>query len=397
MAETWSRAFGRYLRTLRQRRGLSLQEVCSLSRAFAESLDKSYLSRCENGHQSPSFSKIIPLSRIYDVPADVLLERLELDMELERVGSPDTEGMTFAELTKSGRDALDKGHRWNAYAFLRDAVERAATDPVRTAFHDVDEQVVCAHMSCGTGALAVGRCKFALHEYLYVRDSGSLSARFSPMVLERLSQVYRQLGRHDFARENAEKAVLEAEDNNEKKYLGFYYSNRASQALAERDLEIAASFFGKAYRSFRNVNQEHACAKSLNNLAQTFFDLGRYRAARRSLAAADRLLSQWKHHRSRALGHILLGEIELLEHNETRAEHHWKQAAELAKSLNDKVLRFKAEYLLLKQAHTKGRGDVARSIHRRLQRLANWVPDGTPELKAFRDLEHDIAVVSVVG
>ena len=150
MAETWSRAFGRYLRTLRKRQGLSLKEVCSLSRAFAETIDKGYLSRCENGHQSPSFSKIIPLSRIYNVPAGVLLDRLELDMELDRVGSPDTEGMTYAELTESAGTVLDKGFNWHAYGLLRDAIPRASSDPLKPSFRDHDEQIANAHMNCAT-------------------------------------------------------------------------------------------------------------------------------------------------------------------------------------------------------------------------------------------------------
>ena len=83
MAENSTLAFGRYLKTLRERRGLSLLEVSSLSQAFAETLNKGYLSRCENGHQRLALSKVVPLGRIYGVSADVLLERIELDMELD--------------------------------------------------------------------------------------------------------------------------------------------------------------------------------------------------------------------------------------------------------------------------------------------------------------------------
>ena len=86
MAETCDKAFGRYLRTLRERRGLTLDAVVSLSQTFPDIIHKGYLSRCENGFQKPAFSKIIALSRIYEVPADVLVERMELDMELDRVG-----------------------------------------------------------------------------------------------------------------------------------------------------------------------------------------------------------------------------------------------------------------------------------------------------------------------
>jgi tetratricopeptide (TPR) repeat protein len=130
----------------------------------------------------------------------------------------------------------------------------------------------------------------------------------------------------------------------------------------------------------------------LNNLAQAFFDLGRLRAARRALVAVDKILAPFSQHRSKALSRLLMGEIALHESQDEQAEQHWKEAADVARQLNDKTLRFKAEYLLLKHAHDKGQDDVARSIHRRLKKLANWIPDSVPELKDFRDLEHDIAV-----
>ena len=78
MAESSAVAFGRYLRTLRERRGLSLDDVDSLSKAFPDSIGKANLSRCENGRQRLAFSKMIALSRIYEVPSEVLVERMEL-------------------------------------------------------------------------------------------------------------------------------------------------------------------------------------------------------------------------------------------------------------------------------------------------------------------------------
>ena len=97
MAETWCKAFGRYLRTLRQRRGLSLREVCSLSQAFAERVDKGYLSRCENGFQGPAFSKIIPLSRIYGVLLDLS----------DEVAEPDGHEPTVDVLDGTGRETAN--------------------------------------------------------------------------------------------------------------------------------------------------------------------------------------------------------------------------------------------------------------------------------------------------
>ncbi|MCZ6805436.1 MAG: helix-turn-helix transcriptional regulator [Deltaproteobacteria bacterium] len=77
----WNRSFGIYLRMLRKRQGLSLQDVASLSEAFAEPLNKSYLSRCENGLQRIALPKIIPLTRIYKVSAETMLGQIECEMK----------------------------------------------------------------------------------------------------------------------------------------------------------------------------------------------------------------------------------------------------------------------------------------------------------------------------
>src|SRR5437773_2228612 len=81
VAESSAVAFGRYLRLLRERRGLSLADVCELSQRSSESFDKGALSRLERGQQTPSIFRLGPLCRIYDVSADVLLERMELDRQ----------------------------------------------------------------------------------------------------------------------------------------------------------------------------------------------------------------------------------------------------------------------------------------------------------------------------
>ena len=386
MAEKWSTAFGRYLRMLRQRRGLSLQEVCSLSQVFAETLDKGYLSRCENGHQGPALSKIIPLSRIYDVPADVLLERLELDMELDRIGGPETAGLTFGELTDRCYTSINEGYVWTAYAFARDAISRAATDRLMARYTSKDEQRMGALMNCASTAGFLGREMFALHEYQHVEQSRLVGPALYPIVLERLSQSFRKLKQFDRALHYGDLAVAEAEQIEGFDRLGHVYTSRALLALAMGDLRGATEYFGQAYAAHKKAGRQYECARALNNLAQVYFSGGRLRAARRALAASERLAEPIKQHRALALGRILLGVIESLEHHDELATLRWREAARIARQLDDKVLRFKAEYYLFRQAHQRGDQPVARALHRRLRKLSHWVPDETPELADFNVL-----------
>ena len=93
----------------------------------------------------------------------------------------------------------------------------------------------------------------------------------------------------------------------------------------------------------------------------------------------------------KALGKILMGEIDAIEHRETLAAKRWREAADIARELDDKVIRFKAEYFLYKQAQQTGNDPVARSLQRRLRKLAHWVPDDTPELLDFKSLQQQLA------
>ena len=159
MAESCAIAFGRYLRTLRERKGYSLDEVAALSRTFADPVAKSYLSRVENGHIHLAVPKLIPLSRIYEIPPEVVLERLELDMELDKIGGPDTNGMDYSQLTERGKAALERGALWEAYALLRDSALVARTPFLEIA--DRTEQLLCAAHGSIWRSDKLGRARLA--------------------------------------------------------------------------------------------------------------------------------------------------------------------------------------------------------------------------------------------
>src|SRR5215831_7525585 len=99
MAEKALVAFGRYLKLLRERRGLSLDDVATLTKAYPEPVNKGYLSRAERGLSHIAFSKIVALGRAYGVPMDVFGEKLALDLEVDRMkDAPKTEGASFIDL-----------------------------------------------------------------------------------------------------------------------------------------------------------------------------------------------------------------------------------------------------------------------------------------------------------
>jgi tetratricopeptide (TPR) repeat protein len=272
-----------------------------------------------------------------------------------------------------------------AYGYLRDATFRAALDPVHVHFRDRDEQVVRSHVNCATAAVGLGRHRYALHEFMYGLRSGKIGPSFFPIILERLSTTYRKLDQRDEAKAFAEKAIHADDVAPDHGYRGYVYTNRALLAHEDGDLEAAGNDFQTAFDAFRTQGNQPEAARCLSNLGQLYFDMKRYRAARRSMVAAVKMQPQNQKLQARA--HILLGEIVEVEGRHEGARENWQKAATLAKDLKDKVLRFKGEFLLLRLALNEGDLAVARAIARRLRKLQHWIPQTTPELSEFAKLD----------
>ena len=385
MAESCTVAFGRYLRTLRERRNLSLNDVMSLSRAFPEPVDKGYLSRCENGRSRVAFSKLIALSRIYEVPAEVLVERMELDMELDRVGGPSTEGLGFEELTERGKEAAAHGEMWHAYGYLRDA-QSLAGSPVLEIYRDGREQALRAIMNYSIPVARHGRYELALHELEYVRSVDGLSDRHVVALMTLLSQQHRSLGKQERATRFADEAVAYAEAVDSDLCKAHAYSNKAFFAYYAKDLASALELNQITFSLFSRLELYNEAARALVNLAQVYFDQSRFRAARRAILSADRIASERDAKRSLALGRVLLGEIEARNGQGAKAVRLWRDAIRIAKANNDHVVRFKAEFQLYKYALQTGDPSTADSMARILRRRAGWVPKDIEEVDEFKSL-----------
>ena len=386
MAESSAVAFGRYLRTLRERRGHSLDDVESLSRALPERIGKGYLSRCENGRQRVAFSKIITLCRVYDVPSEVLIERMELDLELDRVGGPETEGLEFEELTNLGKKHAARGAMWEAYGYFRDAIPVATVSRVEDRFQDALEQSLCAIMNYTVIVSRHGRNRLALYELEYVQSTDGLGPSCSTTLLELISQRYRSLGDLDRAHRYADDAVKKANALASPLHQAFTYSDKALIESERANYTEAIELYKTAFSLFQKVEFCSGSSRVLLNLAQTYFDVGRIKSAKRALMAVERLGAEHDFLRDRALARILSGEIAVKEDAPNRAAQLWREAIDIAKQLHDPVLRFKAEFQLYKHALASGDQTSASSLKRLLMRRASWVPDHLDELLEFKSL-----------
>ena len=385
MADRMLVAFGKYLKILRDRRKMSLSDVVTLTKSYPEPVGKGYLSRVERGLARVGFSKMVALSRAYEVSLDALGEKLALDLEVEALkNGPNTSGKTFGELVDEGVALNRRGLRWHSYAAIRDALTRAGVDPLHGEYRTQKEQVTRATLSHGIAARSVARYSLALTEFDFVREHlDALNEETVSVVFQQSAVAKRHLGAVAEADALADRAIDLARNAPEQRYLGEALATRGLLANQAGDHNSAITSFQEAFTVFKARKNQVNCATTLNNLAQTYFDVRRFQAARRALGAAERLATQSGADAIRARSRVLLGEIEVLAGNPKKAAELWHDAIEIARRTRDTVVHFKAEFQLFKLSIEQGNLTAANALGRRLNRMAPWISRSEPEVLDF--------------
>jgi transcriptional regulator with XRE-family HTH domain len=388
MADRMLIAFGKYLRLLRDRRKLSLSDVVTLTKSYPEPVGKGYLSRVERGLARVGFSKMVALSRAYDVSLDALGEKLSLDLEVEELkNAPNTNGKTFGELTEEGVKFNQRGLKWHCYAVIRDALPLAALAPLHGTCRNSREQVTMATLSHGVAVGRTGRHALALVEFAFVREHlDALSEENVPVVFQQSAVAMRHLGAVGEASALADRAIELATRAPQQRHLGDALETRGLLGSQAGNHDWAITGLQAAFAAYKKVGRRVDCARTLNNLAQSYFNVRRFKAARRALGAAERLATELDAESIRARSRILLGEIEALEGNSRRASTLWHDAIEIARRTRDTIVQFKAEFQLFKLSIKQGNLTAANALGRRLNRMTPWVSHSEPEVTEFLGL-----------
>ncbi len=395
MAESAAVAFGRYLRVLRERCQFSLDRVARLSETSARPIDKGTLSRFERGQQRLALSTVIPISHIYSVPVEVLVERLELDTELEHLGAPDTDGKTPAELRRMGSEALmRRNRRWDAFACFRDAFHRLELDGGEASDDAPERRAAVAQLNLASVVRSLGKNRLALHELTDLEQSGRIGARMNAIVLDRISHCHRCRGDMDLAERYAEAAIAEAREYGEWRILSVAQFARGIVAIDQADHALAVTYLRQAFRSNRDAVGEGLAllsdpgfgANTLLHLAEAYVRSGSYEKAGYAARTAKRLSARAGLPGTQAYSELALGELDERAGRHERAIQRWRCSARLADSMHNRRLGFSAEFYVFRQALHRGNQALARASRRRLERLAPWVPEHFPLLGEFREL-----------
>jgi tetratricopeptide (TPR) repeat protein len=386
MADPSIVAFGRYLKIVRERRKLSLEDVAHLTKAYPEPVNKGYLSRVERGLNHVGFSKMVALSRAYEVPLDAFGERYALDLEVDRLRNPpETAGKDTGQLIHHGIALKERGRRVHAFACVRDALSQADRPPLMPNYSGLDEQVAAITLAHGVYAVALGRYRLGLVEVESAERMSSLREEFVPIISYELSLIHRHLGDVPLARGYADRAIEQALRTEKQKYLGDAYSARAAIASREKDFKTSVSLYQSAIRAHERAGRREECVVALLGIANDYAEGGRLGAARRAIQSAQKLEREFGISRAARIEYQL-GELEFAEGRSAKASSRWLAAVELAKENSDRYIHFKAEFRLFKLAVRNGNATVLNALGRRLSRLAPWMAPTEPDVAEFREL-----------
>ena len=388
MSVSAATAFGRYLHVVRERRGLTLQEVEDRALAAGHRIDKGSLSRFERGRQRLPVPSLLPLGRIYGVPFEALLERLELDHDAGQLELVEGADPRYEALARLGRRALLRRSReLEAYAYYRDA-----QDVLRAGRADRAR----ASLDVATVARSLGKNRYALHELLQLRSDASLDGGLLAMVLDRLGNCYRCLGHTDRAERCLEESVAVATSANDLSVLAYtYYSLGAlehDRGAWERSLELLA----RAQRVHREADPTTGAARPnptfevevLLKMADAQLRRGALDTSGRLALAARRLAAGRQYEAGLGYAEIQLGEVHERAGHDARALDHWSRAVELGRAIANRRLEFVAEFYRFGQMQKAGNPSLARASRGNLERLAPWCPDHLKEVAEFRGLSN---------
>jgi tetratricopeptide (TPR) repeat protein len=378
-------AFGKYLKIVRDRRKLSLSDVATLTKSYPEPIGKGYLSRVERGLARVGFSKMIALSRAYEVPLDAFGEKLSLDLEVDSLkNAPNTSGKTFGELMELAGHLSERGMKLHFYAAVRDALPRAALDPPAPVNRTQQEQIIRAALSHGVTARSNGRYYLALSEFAFVlHHVDVLEPEYLSIVYEQSAVVRLRLGELENAATLAEQAVAIASSAPQQKYLGDAFDTRANVASRAKLYESAISDHQRAFTAYKAAGRLMDCARAMNNLALSYFGARRFKAAARASMTANKLASKIGADAVRSRSRLMLGDLAALDGDLKRASALWHDALEIARRTRESVVIFDAEFRLFKLSIQQANPTVTQALGRRLNRMTPWIPHGEAEIEEF--------------
>lgn len=376
-----NRRFGRYLRSIREHRKLSLDAVEEMSLGYPERVTKSHLSRIENGQAVPTFPRMFALSRIYGVPIASVAEKFETDLERD-MRPADLAGKSIDEILLETERHGVAGRYREALALILAALERPGQDGNGAKENEAIVDLRLHEINCLVHLQRYESAKVECEKLLNRADLGDRQRLWA--LLSFVTSSYR-LQRFTVARMALERVDRElSEHDHPDRARAVAETIRGPALIALGQTEEAAAAFGRALKMFGTLGDSFQACKAQVNLAQALIDLDEIKRARAHLREVMLVAETAGYDKLKALAlshlvvvHYRAGELDAAEACALRANA-------IARPRDYISIVFRNCYYLREIAAGRGDDAAVRSNERTLKAYLSRVDAEMPELLRYR-------------
>lgn len=376
-----NKRFGKYLKSIREQRKLSLDAVEEMSLGFPERVTKSHLSRIENGQAVPTFPRMFALSRIYGIPIASVAERFETHLERD-MRPEDLAEKSIDEIRAEAEKHGEAGRYREALVLVSAALERLVRSDDGPADRGAIIDLRLYEINCMVHLQRYESAKVECEKLLNRTDLSDRQRLWALLSFVTSSYRLQRYSVTHMALERVDKELGEHEHGARARAIAETIRGPALIAMGRQ--EEAAASFERALEMFQSLGDPFQACKARVNLAQVLIDVGDTRKARihlrNAIAASEE--AGYDKLKALALSHLVVvchraGEYEA-------AEAYALRANAIARPRDYLSIVFRNCYYLREIAERRGDGPALRSNDRTLKAYVSRVEADMPEVLRYR-------------
>lgn len=371
--------FGQRLRSWRERKRLSLDDVARLASSWTKPIGRSSLARFESGEVLPPLDRLTVLARALDIPFGVVTARYEIEARIT-AALQSSNLVPGADLMGLARERMRAGRWIEHLAFVSLAQDRLALgskqdDYERSKTLKMLEIQALLHLRYAE--LAKSEVEVVLCDYRLTLDEQVGAWQLFTVACYRLRRF--QFANLGLARIEA---LLEIEGGPSKSRAATQFLRAAFEALIGHD-ETAISNYEAAIRVFDRDGDDFQASAARVSLADAHFAVGQLGKARSAVEAAlaAAQCGGFDRHRAHALN--VLARISHRLKRLKEAESYANDSNELAVATEHWDVLFRNQLVLRDLARATGATSLA-DHSRALRTLLSRVDPYLPEVQRYK-------------
>jgi len=375
------RSIGHFLRTTRTAQGLTQDQVAAMTRQTPWHLSRAAISAIERGQNFPGMEAMLALSHVLYVDPKELIERARMSS----AAPVDVTGISLDELDRRASRYFWAGDFRRALAVYDAMLERIVLEPL-------DDPRATAERVAGLEirrATALKRAGALLSAIATAERAIALSSDFPRIHAEAyiiLADLQCQRGHLPLAQDAASKAVRLAE-RLDPQVRGWAWMVNAHVLYLRKEHEAARQAFEEARRQAERAGDERHLTHIDGDIGLCWLAAGRADEARQWIERAVESARRQAQPALEASWLVELGKIALDQGSLGEAEDHAAGALRIAKSRENLLTMFRAEWLRHRILRTIRPTERDRHRLTRLRKLFLHLDqhEGIEEVQAFKE------------